>query len=635
MINQEINSLIYEGDERKDLAGSRSATLSDRVIEEALGSAALRPVLKAEIVTGFGSRLRREIEGWAPEDETALIEWVKERIAIPIDEWETLCSLMPETLVENIDTAKIKTIMRNGTAIKAIVHREWEEAWKNEPLSLLGQWLRYEGPISIERISSIFGTTAAETEDAISALAEVDEVIRDVAITADALSLPSPVSSLVCDRENLDMLLRLSRKKARPVVKERSAQLLIPFLALRQGIAARSSAENQSKVLGKNLYAWTAPAKLWETEILCARNQAYNPDIIDREIREGRLVWYGSGKERIGFCRPEDLDLIGGFSLPDNSGSVIGSMLSYFDRPRDFWEIKDEIARNQKHADNRTCAQALWQEAWQGRLSADSLEPVRKGIEFGFIPKDDASQNIETQNIPFGRHPRIPRALKDRWRAGAPVSGSWFSLVMEEAAGNPLEDESLNRDRVRLLLNRWGILCRPLLEREVSVFGWSKLLPAMRRMELAGELIAGRFFSGINSLQFASPLIAAELEEAEAFSGIYWMNAVDPASPAGLEIEGLEHRPVARAGSRLYFRGSNLIAVTNKNGKDIQIFIEPDDPDVPLLIGLFKLPRTRKVLSEKNILVEKINNQTAAASAYSAAFIDCGFISDRGKLCFW
>jgi ATP-dependent Lhr-like helicase len=242
------------------------------------------------------------------------------------------------------------------------------------------------------------------------------------------------------------------------------------------------------------------------------------------------------------------------------------------------------------------------------------------------------------------RAPRVPAALRNRWKEGAPVRGEWFSLAIDEqitdnAAADPFDEECRNRDRVRLLLSRWGLLCRPLLERETSPLGWASLLPAMRRMELSGELVAGRFFAGINSLQFASPAIAHELEKTETLcgcGGIYWMNAADPASPAGLEIEGLDPNiPSRLPSSRLYFRGSRLIAVTTRNGREQRIFISPEAPCIPLLIEFIKIPRSRKTLPDSKIAIEKINGAEAAKSPYAAVYRAAGFIPDRGKLCFW
>jgi hypothetical protein len=169
-------------------------------------------------------------------------------------------------------------------------------------------------------------------------------------------------------------------------------------------------------------------------------------------------------------------------------------------------------------------------------------------------------------------------------------------------------------------------------------------------MELAGELTAGRFFSGISSLQFASPAILRELEEAEALAGrgaenlqadrrgipLFQMNAADPASPAGLAVEGLDPRLPARSPrNRLYYRGADLIAVSKRNGKELGIFIPPEDPILGELAALVTEPRRRNVDPEKKLVIETINGTAAALSPYGPRFIEAGFIPDRGKLYLW
>jgi ATP-dependent Lhr-like helicase len=648
---KETNLLMYEYDERRDLrnkGGSGKVSLGDQIIREALGKGAPRPSLNGALVADFEGRLRRELPLWTPSDALTLGEWVKERIAIPLDEWEILLAAVPAELRDALAAdpglgGRISPILREGAALASMVHRDWAETWGQEGITQLGPWLRYEGPVSLERIAAVFGVTAAEAEGAVDALAESGDLVRDVSVT------PAADTGLICDRENLDLLLRLTRKKARPAVRERPVTLLTPYLAMRQGMgrSGQDPTAPGTPPPWKTLAGYSAPAALWESDIFPARQGGYGPEILDREIAAGNLLWYGAGRERIGFCGPEDLDLIFPEYRPSpfEGGSTAGEK-GYFDIPRDFWEIKDRLGK-----DTLASIQELWGEVWKGLLSADTFEPVRRGIAGGFIPKA-LGQEFEG-DIPPGpaalspwRRRRIPRALRDRWKAGPPVLGKWFSIALGEnppdLTGSPdsLDEETLNRDRVRLLLNRWGVLTRPLLEREEPALSWGRLLPTIRRLELAGELMAGRFFAGINSLQFAQADIDRELDAA-AEAGIYWMNAADPASPAGLGplvrgIPGLEERlPPRTAAARLCFRGPELIAVSGRKGREVKIFIPPDDADIPEALNFLAFRRSGATGPLKKILIESVNGKPAAQSEYAGALKALGFLPDRSYLVLW
>jgi ATP-dependent Lhr-like helicase len=641
---KETNIGMYQYDERPDLRGrgqSGKVSLADRIIQEALGKGAARPSLSKALVADFEARLRRELPLWTPHDALTLAEWVKERVAIPQDEWETLVAAAPAELREALASdpglaGHISLIRREGAALSSVAHREWAETWRQEGIAQLGPWLRYQGPVSLQRLAAVFGVAPAEAEGAVDALEESGELVRDVTVGNE--------KGLVCDRENLELLLRLARKKARPAARERPAPLLIPYLAMRQGILPGAKTPGAlpggaSPSPWKTLAGYGAPAPLWESDIFPARVPAYAPELLDREIAAGNLIWYGSGRERIGFCAPEDLDLI----FPGDRPSPFGGDAGYFEEIRDFWAIKEWLGK-----DTLAAAEALWEEVWKGLLSADSFEPARRGAAEGFVPKalrlaaaspfDPAGlADPRTVPLPWGLR-RVPRALRNRWKAGPPVPGSWFSLApsLPEGGVDPedsLDDEALNRDRVRILANRWGILARPLLEREEPALSWGRLLPSIRRLELAGELVAGRFFSGIDSLQFARPGIERELEAAEALSGTYWMNAADPASPAGLAVSGLDPRlPPRRAASRLCFRGPQLIALSARNGRKLEVFIPPEDSDTVEALGFLAAGQSR---GGKKILVETINGVSASQSDYAGALKTLGFLPDRSSLTLW
>jgi ATP-dependent Lhr-like helicase len=159
----------------------------------------------------------------------------------------------------------------------------------------------------------------------------------------------------------------------------------------------------------------------------------------------------------------------------------------------------------------------------------------------------------------------------------------------------------------------------------------------MRRLELAGELTAGRFFAGINSLQFAAPEIERELEAAGDEGRVFWMNAADPASPAGLALDALDPMvPPRSAAARLCFRGEKLLAVSRRNGRDLWLSLAPgEDPPAAELIRFTTQPRRRAVSPARKILIETINGKAAGDSPWRELFVAGGFIPDRGKLILW
>jgi ATP-dependent Lhr-like helicase len=428
--------------------------------------------------------------------------------------------------------------------------------------------------------------------------------------------------------------------------------------APKAGPAQEDSTQTEHGKPWERLCGIAAPAKLWEEEFFPCRNSSYSEESLDREIREGRLLWYGAGNEKAAFCRPEDLDLVlpAGTFDSEKKGSPFSGKLppDFFDVPRSFWEIRDALIQRQKTSGEKvevninSTIEELWEEVWRGCLSSDCWEGMRKALDGGFGAAAYSELSPEGRTFDKGRRTlRVPMAIRERWKSGTPVRGLWFSLAddspLDEDQGleghSLIEEEELNRERVRLLLDRWGVLTRPLLEREAPALSWARLLPAIRRMELAGELVTGRFFQGVASLQFAPPGIAAELEEAEAERGIYWMNAADPASPAGLAVQGIlpEAASAIRrtASSRLCFRGAELLAVSSKSCKEMEIFISPDDSDIVKALEFIKVSRTSKVHRENKITVEKINGASAAVSAYSAALASLGFVKDRGRMVLW
>jgi hypothetical protein len=77
------------------------------------------------------------------------------------------------------------------------------------------------------------------------------------------------------------------------------------------------------------------------------------------------------------------------------------------------------------------------------------------------------------------------------------------------------------------------------------------------------------------------------------------------------------------------------LAISSKGGKELEIYIPKDDPDIAEALGFIKIPKTRNVHPEQKITIEKINGTSAGRSEYSAALTELGFVKDRGKLILW
>ena len=91
-------------------------------------------------------------------------------------------------------------------------------------------WLSFYGPMRKSAIGQTLGLTEPRLDGALAGLAESQQVVLDL------LSV-SAVEVEVCDTENLEILLRMSRRARRPAFKALPVARLSLFLAAYQGLA--------------------------------------------------------------------------------------------------------------------------------------------------------------------------------------------------------------------------------------------------------------------------------------------------------------------------------------------------------------------------------------------------------------
>ncbi len=196
----------------------------------------------------------------------------------------------------------------------------------------------------------------------------------------------------------------------------------------------------------------------------------------------------------------------------------------------------------------------------------------------------------------------------------------------------------LEKDRARVLLDRYGIVFREILADELPGFRWHDVFGALRLMELAGEVQVGQFFDGVPGVQFARSDALTRLEDAAAAetASVFFLNAADPASPCGWGLAALDYEvPRKHPGTYLAFHGDRPALVVRRAGSEVDVFLPADHPALPDALGIFALLIGREFRPPSRITVRSINGVDPAGSPYRPAFEAVGFAADYRSLVLW
>jgi ATP-dependent Lhr-like helicase len=476
---------------------------------------------------------------------------------------------------------------------------------QDEPLAaLVSQWLRFCGPVEIESVRRLFGIDPVRFGSVVRDLVEEELVIVD-------RLLEGREEELACDRENLEALLRMSRSRRRADFRALPADALPLFVASHQGLTRRGARVEDLKGVWERLFGYGLPARLWEEEVLPARMDGYRAAWVDSLFAEGGIAWLGCGRQRITFCFREDTPLYAARKVPAEKDRIFPASAGKFS----FWDLLDHSGLT-----TAELSDALWRLAWAGAASNDAYQTVRQGIASGF------------RAVQAGERSRRPG--RDRWQSSRPSGGYWF-LLPEGSERDALEAEEENRDRIRQVLLRCGVVFREMLEAELPPLRWPSLFRSLRIMELSGEVLAGRFFDGVPGLQFALPQALEELSSPLAEEAVFWVCAADPASLCGLGIEGLKGALPARfPTTHVVFHGRTVVLVSRRQARELEFRVPPDDPRIPDYLAFLRVLSGRDVRPLTAIHVERINGEGASESLYSKALLAFGFTADFRRLTF-
>jgi ATP-dependent Lhr-like helicase len=658
---RQVNQYMYRDDEPPL---EKASKLRGDLLRHVVFTPGIRPTVAPELVEQFELKRKRLSPGYSPSTARDLIDWVKERLIIPTSEWNGLMQAMrsdhgpeAEQLLESVIGKFVRLKPPHGSEPLIIalemmpkiteglyetednLHVEsLNPAWPLPTLSrgeitstqedrdgmlisLLGEWLQFYGPTTVPFVHKALGIDHYRLVKALEDLIDSQKLITGQLVT-------NGDHEEICDSDNFEVLLRISRADAVPVFEPLDIDWLSLFLATHQGLVNPENDINGLFRRIEQLLCHDMEAGLWESEILPARLWPYDPSWLDTFMQEGELRWIGSENRRIAFCFESDLDLMQGetngrrqavlqsedldqpkSTLLEQEGTASADLFSDLTGRHDFSALLHVAECGPEELTDQ-----IWRAVWEGRVTNDTFLSVRRGIENRFSVSNEMARQTRART----RRRRSPRLTGSSLREESfHLPGHWVCLTRPELSDDPLEMEERNRDRVRLLLDRYGILFRELLQRELPPFRWPRIFRSLRLMELSGEVLAGCFFHGIPGPQFMSHRAFRVLQKRLPDAAIFWINATDPASLCGIRLDALRGTLPKRVDStHLVYRGHTVVLVSRRNGSSLTFRVPPDDPHLPEYFSSLRHLLTRKSQPLRRIIIETINGEKAVESPY-------------------
>jgi ATP-dependent Lhr-like helicase len=373
-----------------------------------------------------------------------------------------------------------------------------------------------------------------------------------------------------CERRLLQRIHKKTLGALRKQVEPVTPSIYMQWLLRWQHVAPQSQLSGEHGLLEalRGLEGFEAPAIEWERSILPQRVAGYDPRWLDSLCLTGVVGWgrisphpafhsaESGGPRRVVptsmapitfFLREQALwmDLcLSQRQIPESCLSACLSELA--GRVRSILSSNGAVFASDLvrmlGAPSDEVSRALWELVAAGLVTADGFDSLRMLID----PR---------------RKQLVKTASRARQAAGRWSLFQWqpFDMPIESAGQAAERREAEIESACRMLLRRYGVLFRDVLERETAIPRWRDLLGLLRRMEARGEVRGGRFLSGFGGEQFALPEALESLREARRNARkpeSVTVASADPLNLIGILIPG--ERVAAVPGNRVTFDESVL-----------------------------------------------------------------------------
>ncbi|MFB6897671.1 Lhr family ATP-dependent helicase [Streptomyces hydrogenans] len=649
-----VAQFLYEGD--SPLAERRAAALSldSRLLAELLGQAELRELLDPEVL----AELERELQ-WLTEDRRIKdSEGVADllRVLGPLTDAELAARGAEEGWVRELarsrraiavrisgtehwaaieDAGRLRDAL--GTALPVGVPEAFTEPVKDPLGDLLARHARTHGPFTSSQAAARFGLGTAVTDGALQRLAAAGRVVQGE-------FHPSGIGQEWCDAAVLRRLRRRSLAALRHELEPVPPAALATFLPQWQHLGGSSlrGIDGLARAV-EQLQGAPVPASALEKLVLPSRVRDYSPAMLDELTTTGELVWAGAGSLPgkdgwvslyLADAAPLLLPPAHPLELTALHESVLTALTGGYGLF--FRQIADQV-RITTHPDatDPQLADALWDLAWSGRLTNDTLAPLRALLGSGRTAGSTAHRARRT--VPRGRFGTLG-ATRPASRSGPPtVSGRWALLP-------PTEPEPTQRAHAlaRTLLDRHGVVTRGAVAAEGVEGGFSAVYRILSAFEDSGQARRGYVVEGLGAAQFAMDGAVDRLRAAatardrgaEAGTGprAVVLAAADPANAYGAALPWPEppadagHKPGRKAGALVVLVDGELTLYVERGGKSVLSW--PTEPDAPALTAAAgALAEAARAGALGTVTIERLNGATALTSPLARPLEAAGFVA--------
>ncbi|MEV1239763.1 DEAD/DEAH box helicase [Nonomuraea sp. NPDC049750] len=655
-----IGAFMYEGDAPLAERRAQALALDMTLLAELLGEADLRELLDPDVI----SDTERELA----------------RLDRPLRDAEDLADLLrshgpllaPDVSVRGGDPAWLTELERARRAIK--VRIAGEEQWAAiedaarlrdalgaplpvgiphaflepvaDPLAdLVARHARTRGPFHAGTPAARFGLGVAVVTDALRRLAAAGRVVNGE-------FRPGGRGEEWCDAGVLRTLRRRSLARLRKEVEPVPPETLALFMPAWHGItgsaargtdgggAAGSAPRGTSGAARamdalihsvEQLQGAAVPASALETLVLPSRVPGYHPALLDELTASGEVMWVGQGSLPGGdgwvslyFADTAPLLLpepgqITMTPVHEQVLDVLGGGGALF-----FRGISDQLGS----LDDAALVSALWDLVWSGRVSGDTLAPLRATLGSGRPAHRPATTRRRRAVLPS--------------RSGPPtVGGRWWLLP------SPAEDTTQRAQaQAEVLLERHGVVTRGAVTSERLPGGFTPVYQVLRAYEESGRCRRGYFVEGLGGAQFALPgavdrmrAMAPSVAPAGPASGdlgpsgraadrrAVVLAAADPANPYGAALSWpahpgeVGHKPGRKAGALVVLVDGFLVLYVERGGKTLLSFA--DDERLRPAVDALALAVRDGALGK--LTVERADGASIGESPLAAALEEAGF----------